>query len=232
MQPVQMYGTDISVCSEKRVHIYCKDEEIERFNTIYLSGEGIFSKSTVKGLVWAKLYKKSKLANIKFNEKVKFLEDALFNLSVICSHNNILIYYIDLPLYYYFQRNESAVHSLNHGEEMNLAIRGYISYIKNGQLSDCGKPIFTEQALKLTFSYRYIMMFKADSKVNTECKYFFCFLWKELKGKLNLTKWLLYKIFTTMPFVYRLYRIFTDRTMLDWERTQKANLRNKKTGKV
>lgn len=72
MQPVQMYGTDISVCREKRVHIYCKDEEIERFNIIYLSGEGIFSKSTVKGLVWAKLYKKSKLANIKFNENVKF----------------------------------------------------------------------------------------------------------------------------------------------------------------
>lgn len=115
---------------------------------------------------------------------------------------------------------------------MNLAIRGYISYIKNGQLSDCGKPIFVEQALKLTFSYRYLMMFKADLKVNRECKYFFDFLWKELKGKLNLTKWLLYKIFTIMPLVYRLYRIFTDKTMLDWERTQKANLRNKKTEKV
>lgn len=55
---------------------------------------------------------------------------------------------------------------------MYWAIRGYISYIKRGQLSDGGKLIFAKQALRSTFAYRYLMMFKENQKVDIDCKCF------------------------------------------------------------
>lgn len=230
MKPVQMYKADISVCREKRVDFWCEDEKIGKCSIVHLSGKDVLEPPSVKVNVWAKLYKRTRLINIVFNEKVKFLEDELYNLSVICSHGDVAVYFVDIPLYNYFQRPGSAVHVLNHGEEMYWGIMGFISYIKTGQLSDEGKMIFVEQALRLSFSYRYLMMFKANQEViNDNCKYFFDFLWEELinTSDLEAKKWLVYKVFTTMPFAYRLYRIFTDKTMLSWERAQKTRERIK-----
>ena len=56
---------------------------------------------TAIGVPWGKLYKKSLILdnNIKFNTKLKKMEDNMFNMHAFqCAHN---IYYLNKPLYFY-----------------------------------------------------------------------------------------------------------------------------------
>ncbi|MBR3897728.1 MAG: glycosyltransferase [Bacilli bacterium] len=64
--------------------------------------------NNVKGYLWNKLYKKALLNRVKFDKTITMCEDLLFNYRIACK-KNINYYYCNLPLYYYFQNENSAV---------------------------------------------------------------------------------------------------------------------------
>lgn len=62
------------------------------------------------GFVCNKIYKKSIIQKTKFDKHINIYEDLLFNISIV--YNNPVKYsYINEPLYYYEQRNDSAMNS-------------------------------------------------------------------------------------------------------------------------
>lgn len=67
------------------------------------------------GYVCNKIYKKSIIQNVKFNKQIKIYEDLLFNINIVYNSNSPVKYsYINEPLYYYEQRNGSAMNSTDY----------------------------------------------------------------------------------------------------------------------
>lgn len=84
--------------------------------------ETVIAPKGFKGFVWNKIYRKERIDQINFSEKLSYLEDYFFNLQVINQSKKIA--YTTECLYYYRAHEESAVStfsekSLTYFEAMN-----------------------------------------------------------------------------------------------------------------
>lgn len=66
----------------------------------------ILSDTGFKGFVWTRIFRKNVISNVKFNESINYLEDMLFNISIV--HNARIIAYTNKRHYFYLQREDSA----------------------------------------------------------------------------------------------------------------------------
>lgn len=66
----------------------------------------ILSDTGFKGFVWTRIFRKNVINNVKFNESINYLEDTLFNISIV--HNARIIAYTKKRHYFYLQREDSA----------------------------------------------------------------------------------------------------------------------------
>lgn len=109
-------NTDISECNVKKVFLY-KEVDIKKYIDInqqekitLLSKndamDNLVSEEVVKQTVWNKLYKRQVIEDIFF-EKGKLHEDEYWTYKVINKINKVV--YIDIDLYYYFQREGSIM---------------------------------------------------------------------------------------------------------------------------
>lgn len=69
--------------------------------------------STVKGYTWNKGYKTAvvRKLGLKFIEGLAFMEDQIFNVKYVANTDGF--YYNAVPLYHYWQRDDSMVHKFN-----------------------------------------------------------------------------------------------------------------------
>lgn len=97
----------------------------------------------VSGYIYTRLYKKNLIKdenehlNIQFNEKAVIGEDHMF-LAEVSLHSN-MISYVNIPLYYYYQRSDSIMHDKEKQIKSLSWILGYeyvIKLYKENNISD------------------------------------------------------------------------------------------------
>lgn len=214
------YNADIVVCDF--VKTSNKDEYLYYGSVLNkvspLSIKDLLDKELHRYTVWGKLYKKDIIGLQRFDMDLKLGEDAVFNLSVICKCDNLNMYYLAETLYYYFQRDDSAVHTLDTTLRLQVVKN---CYIRDFELFGVNKQFILEQAYRTLLSLRYheqitnnrSMTFKACRKLLAECA--------KRSHVLSIKKRALYVLLTVFPSLYRMYRIQKDPTLLEWEKQEK-----------
>ena len=84
--------------------------------------------------IFAKLYRRELFETVRFDVSVKKCEDLLFNVALMCSKEIGNLVYLPCDLYYYYDREGSAVHSLKTDEEANAG-NAFLQYAKQAKKS-------------------------------------------------------------------------------------------------
>lgn len=226
---------DIAICGYKRV-----DSE-EPFNELpddldeslikTVSVSEIINMTYSKTFVWGRMYSKRLIADSRFDENVA-LEDTCFNFEVIFRMSGKIKYgIINIPLYFYYVRQTSVVHSLT-ASMVQTQIVWYLKQIK------CSRNRLTQEmasveALKSFLAFRYLYLFDVNVTRNIYANGIKSLrkslytarkvLWK--CRNIPVKKKIQYEILYQCPFVYRIFRIIDDPTMLDWEKHQRKERR-------
>ena len=106
---------DIVICDYERVDEYPSTfEPIEAPATAKPISYELFNDYSVckQMNVFAKLYKAEILEGRRFDEKVVFSEDGIYNYSLVYGTPDLKLFKVGHTLYYYYQRPGSAVHTL------------------------------------------------------------------------------------------------------------------------
>lgn len=218
-------GTSISVC---KFFITSDDNysntisEYEQQSEIF-SVERCFKVSYIKIFVWGKIISRAIIGNIRFENTLKFGEDTVWMLRVLCENPKIHICFINSMLYYYYQHNGPRG-SFAPSEMYLPMVDTLLMYAKkiNDQKS-LSALILKEEAMKKLFTYRYEARIErkfTDARHNFNVR--FSTLRKDIK-QFPFKKRIMYEILGVFPFVYRALRIMQDKTLLEWEK-QKPKL--------
>lgn len=243
VQLQQTTRADIAICGHKRVDLEEPFDELPddlneaSIKTVSLSE--ITNKTYWKTFVWGRLYSKKLLADCRFDINTT-LEDTCFNFDVIFKRNGKIKYaIIDIPLYFYFVRQTSAVHSLT-ASMVYTQIVWYINQI-NCNHSELTQEMASVEALKAFFAFRYLYSFdmnvtrKKYTEVVKRLRKSMYIAWKAMIQceNISLKKKIQYEIIYCCPLIYRIFRIIDDPTMLDWEKFQcKERRKNRKERKI
>ena len=181
--------------------------------------------------IWGRVYKRSLIGDFRQPLNVSMGEDRIFNLSVIGKKRDVKLTVVDdAYLYYYFKREGSIVHSSN--VKGLLPAAEYVFERLDTFDIPYSKLLASEFVMKWALKTRYLSMF--EDRAHPELKRDYKKLVKgalsvaESTGMFSKSKKLMYKTFVDIPFSYRLYSILQDRTMLKWEREEKARVRKGK----
>lgn len=220
MQMQEVYESDVAVCR------YCRTEtQIASFERIDFSLEQgkvlnlreALDDTGIKSSVWSRIYSARILKNLRF-QNCDMAEDVLFNVNALCQDLDIRISLIDYKLYFYFIRENSIVHT-NHASKGALIGEWYLDHYTDFHDS-CIRSIMLEEGIKCALNYRYLTMFLNNDEVKKKRKQFIIRALKSTK-KCELSKQIMYRIFIAIPIFYRLFRVVSDKTMLNWEKQQK-----------
>ena len=228
LKAVCVTHADISICDTPEVSHPVEDVSIalETLSAEPLSDIPYFHKSLG---VWGRLYHRRVFGQHRFDPKVRLAEDTLFNLHIFQSeHYALRLSYCNCPMYYYFMREDSAVHTLYPGESEPL-LNWYVSNLDTA-------PSRIVRNYFLIFSMKRLFVWRLHATVmgRTEDVKRSQFLLSLCKQKLKKTsirefkaKWV-FLLFVHFPSLYRLFRIVTDPTMLNWEK-QYEKVHSKRT---
>ena len=236
VQLQQETEADIAICGYKRVDQEERFDELsdrldeDSIKTVSLSE--IINMTYWKTFVWGRLYSQKLISDCRFDENVA-LEDTCFNFDVIFKRNGKIKYAtINIPLYFYFMRQTSAVHSLT-ASMVYTQILWYINQIKCNR-NELTQAMASVEALKAFFAFRYLYSFDINiTRKNYErnIKRFKKSMYIVRKAlvqcrNISIRKKIQYEILYRCPLVYRIFRIIDDPTMLDWEKLQHREKRN------
>lgn len=219
------YNSDIVISDLKSVS---EKKEFENFDISdipvrELTLEQIYSNHDTKSYVTGRLFRREIIENTIFPEGI-VLEDAIFNAIVMCKSSSIKVNYIPIAMYYYFQRTTSLVHKIN-GVDLIKLSELYLKYLlaENDQKA---KKIFAIETIKRTLFARYVISFSKNYKSEKRnCNNILKTAIKQL-GKIDsvsIKNKIKYFILYRFPQAYRLFRIISDPTMLDWEKNLKKD---------
>ena len=217
-------GYDISMCEYIRTDKYENSfPVIKKYNKTELQTYEI--EDYYVNQLWDKFYRSSLLKDLTFRN-LDMSEDTLFNISLMAM-NSLKMCYISEKLYFYFQRDGSLVHTFKYKYGLVLASE-IINILKSNKCKDSVKTFFVDKSLKKCLACRYFSRFTNEyKKYKAEYNNLMKKIWEiQKEQKIKLKGKFILKIFTCFPSMYRLFRIATDRTMLDFEKKQKEILRN------
>lgn len=188
-----------------------------------LSVEQIYADHTLKSFVTGRLYKREILKGFTFSEEITVLEDAIFNAILMCS-NPLKITYIPIGLYYYFSCPTSLMHHINVLDFLAIS-KLYFKYALE-QTNNYSRKIFIIETIKRALFTRYALSLSTKNKQQkNECNNILKSAVFQLNSldivtlKDKVKYYILYKI----PQVYRLYRVISDPTLLNWEKDQRKD---------
>lgn len=122
---------------------------------------------------------------------------------------------IDNVLYYYYNNPNSAVNTVEH-DLYPMAIKFYEDARANK------RPVSLRYAITGLLSYRYLSMFKPDAEtIREDCNQKLDECRKVAANILPVKERFFFGAFMRFEFLYRVYRIAGDRTMIAWEKSQK-----------
>lgn len=211
-----MGEAQIAHCDMVRCLGYDESATIERMqeeNKRMISKHQALRALGVKDYVWGKLYRRELLQDIYFPDNVKMCEDKVFLSEVLDNTNEVSV--IDNKLYFYFNRFDSAVHV--QGINQLPSAMAHLEVYKKRKNSK-----MLENAFLALFAHRYLNMFKpADQQNRREVNAYLSECKKLSLEAFPLMKRIVYIFLADFPIAYRIYRIMTDPTMLQWERNER-----------
>lgn len=192
--------------------------------TAYQNDLETFVKNSVfRNYIWGRIYKYSLINGLHFPLDVPLAEDTIFNVTALCTKEDIRLFCVDERLYYYFQHSDSAVHSL----PLEMIVRvlpHWLDLVKSVQ-TPYQRKIISDRLSKSIYAYRYSCSFGANYHyIKKECSS----LLKESRKFRNdfpLRKRLLYLTLDYFPQIYRLFLLINDPTLKQYEKNMKS--RNK-----
>lgn len=211
--------TDIVYCGFIRCDGFLTDKDITNIsrNVVHISEQSFIPMPRHE--CWGMVYKRSVIKNVKFPLGVKMAEDKVFTNQVYCNATSVTL--VDCSLYYYYTNEESAVHA--HGLNLYPAAEKMLKIAKESNNS-----IILRDAYVAFLAHRYLNMFDANAKsIRIKCNQQLRQCSNLAKKSMPVTERTKLNLMVHLPFVYRIYRIATDPTMLDWERNQKRKRRMK-----
>ena len=220
-------GYDISICNYERTTTFINEySTVNNIDIIEYDLDCIEKNTAARDYLWGRLYRSAVINKNRFVKDIKIKEDILFNIMIIAANSNLKECWIDQKLYFYFDRDNSTVHNFE-GKDLLPYSRECIAL-----LSSCNdenkKSLLTNTIFSNTFSARYLSKFDSDfTATDRICKDLLEETWKIVnKDNIILKRKFLLKTFSAFPSLYRLFRIATDRTMLEWEKQQKNKRRS------
>lgn len=189
----------------------------------------IIEDNNAKLFVWGRIYEKTLISDICFSNKLRIGEDTLFNLTVLTRNDEVSFYMLSDALYYYYARRDSASHVIPHKETIEMCNGFYDLYKITKNINH--KAALLLEILKKAMLCRYLTMFDANKKqIEKEYQYWIDKSLQEMKKipGLSMQKKIQYLLLARIPILYRLMRIITDPTMLQWERNQRRKANEKK----
>lgn len=201
----EAYNADIVACGSLTVY---EDGSMPENNhagggTVQIvPTDKIFKYHALKCYVWGRLYLKDAIQDLLFNPKLKLGEDTLFNLTTICSKDDIRIISIEDKLYYHTDRMDSAVKILK-VEEHFLTIRE--GYLKNYERFGKNKDLILIQTVRRLLSIR---MQNNEKVVQSECKKLLRECQKHF-ADLHYKDRIIYSLVINCPYMYKLIRKIT-----------------------
>ena len=219
------HNSDVAVCS------YCRTFEFdiektksipENCNAQLFTGEDNLNQYVIKSYIWGRLYRSESIKDIIFCEDISISEDKAFNISVLSNSQYLKVSYVNLALYFYFNRADSVVNTIS-GFELRGLSKYYLEQVEKNISNKYSAKIYLNEAFTNSVNIRYLTMFSHDAAVKEEINNYLkqCMnyqrKYKLFDKSLAVKYWILYRF----PIVYRTTRILTDKTMLDWERNEK-----------
>lgn len=214
-------NADISHCGMIRVNNDDLEKEVQQITPIRILDTDKMNFGEVAEHCWGKLFRKEIVEKLKFEESISFGEDKLFTALALQTGKKIAV--IDNVLYYYYNNPNSAVNTVEHNL-YPMAVKFFEDACVNS------RPVSLRYAITGLLSYRYLSMFKPDAEaIREDCNKKLDECRKMAKALLPVRERSLLNAFARFEFLYRIYRIAGDRTMIAWEKSQKQ--RYAKSGK-
>ena len=216
-------NADVVFCEHAKFYDFegFKIEKIdENIDPKELTYNDAFSIWTVRHCVWGRLYKKEDVEGHEFS-KIRLGDDTIFNLDVLCHIKGAKLYYINLPLYYWYIRKDSFSHTADISR-VSDQVDWYMNHIDYEEITGAECYLLIH-IIRIALAVRYYLTLerKERSKINQQLKYLVKLLHKS-KYAPSRDKFLL-TILYCFPGAYRLFRIVDDPTMLhaEWESMKK-----------
>ena len=179
----------------------------------------------LKNNVCAHLYPRELVKDLRFPEGVPVGEDAIFNMEWMTKRDPKMAV-VSERMYFYYSRMESAMHTRKSSEWVVPFVDWYMKQI-SGEPDEAVRGLYILEVLKKLFNARYGAQFGRGEKAfltycRKEIRKCCRMMWRNsfipLKRKAAFT------MFSYVPQVYRMWRIYDDPTLRDWERQQKGKL--------
>ncbi len=216
-------GADISMCNHQRTSNsdtvdFCPESRERNWVTLEIKQ---YMNLHNRGYVLGKMYKRD-LILPNFDPSMRRLGDIAYNTVLLYAHPDLKIAKTEEVLYYYFNRQGSLVNTTDGTESKRLFEYFRPSANESIEKNDyVRQDIIILQCAKWALSYRYLSMYVPSRKANVDQ---ICSEAKNLlvsASGVPLKEKILYAVFLFIPFVYRLFRIMNDPTMINWEKSQK-----------
>lgn len=206
-------GCDIACCSFQKI---CeqKDEEIinYHFPQVYTEEEAERIRD-VRDKVWGRIYTRVILENMWFRNEIEICEDKVFNLEVFISSCRVAV--VPLKLYFYFMRPGPMVHT--YGTKLLPPARVMFNLMRKTK-----RLATLEQTYSMLLSCRYMNMFQSYAReIRLETNEMLRACEKQAKFVMPSRKRVVYHVFVRFPVTYRFWRILLDRTLIEYERSEK-----------
>ncbi len=221
----KLYHSEITICGYAKTSEDIPDRPIDIKSVKSYTASGLKAlddDSVTHGYVWARLFKRRIIEGQSFSG-VKVLDDAAFNFDVISTIENIRCSVCDAKLYYYFHNPNSMMSGFGPESTKQVAEYYYLKFKDSD--SSWQKYVYAIEILKNTIHFRYAVMFKKDrEKLCMHNKTMMKHSLQEIDQSpfSSIKTKTVYRLLTSFPILYRVFRIVTDPTMLDWEKNQKV----------
>lgn len=204
---------DMAICDYIRTtdeNVLAKDVH---FHVVAMSVNQMFSSFSTKAYVWRRLYKRTVVDQILFDESEK-MEDSVYNTDVIRKKHDLNIVYVDAIMYAYFIRANSLASRIQEDDVLKLSKRLLI-YAQE-ESNPYVKELMATECIKRTLSSRNSYILQNNSLKKAECNHIIREVLNYIKSD-KCKYWFLYKF----SFVYKYYRVITDPTMLTYAKQQR-----------
>lgn len=222
---------DAVICSYKKISEYTIDTElnVDEVAYAYAKDEWMLKDAHALTHVWGRLYKSTLIPEMRVDSAIAIGEDTALNLLFLYGKKQTRIAVTSEPLYYYFQREGSLVRIIPHAEKIKVSkflAENYSLF----SISERGTSVILQEILRTLLAYRYLEMFSPEKQnVQKVCKELYMFCVNKWHGVMRVEEQVQYQLLYHIPALYRLYRIITDPTMLNWERAEKKRQQGKRT---
>ena len=203
---------DLIIGETKSTSAYMENDElIDRAVFKEISLKELKQNKVLYTRVWGRLIKSDLCRNIRFIPGTEPTEDSVFNAFIY--KNNIRIALTDTQLYYYYSRNDSAVHSLT-GLELLMSAKRILKALDT--IEKDNKRELLIRSMKAFLSGRFLKSVNSGYKVIKEdCEEYICDTTRHF-DVLTLPEKTIYSVLMKYPALYFLLRIAEDPTLIDF----------------